>query len=256
MGLKDLLFGSRSEESSTQTQTGGGASSSRSSVAFEELFQSLYGGAGAAAASVNTGALSGAASQLFSGGLGFLEQLQGGGAGADALKARLSDTSGRDAQIEQLRTSLGDFFNEELLPGITDMGVATGTLGGDRERVAIEQAAKAVGGQFSTGAASILSSDQGQRDAVASTLAQIEQGGAGMGLNALGSLYGLAGAGETAALTPYELLASILGGPTVLQESNAVDFFNSSMTSKSKGGSQGLAQAFLGGGGLGMSFGA
>ncbi len=293
MSLKDILFGKASQESSQSesTQIGGsaassfgrtgsgsssssfGASTSQDRVAFDELFASLYGGSAAAAGAIDTGAISGAAERLFSGGLDFLQQLQGN-AGTDALAARIGDTSARDAQLETLRTQLGDLFNEQLIPGITSEGVATGTLGGSRSAVAKAQAAKSVAGQFSTGAASIISEDQRQRDAAATSLAEFGLTGAEGGLNALGDLYGLAASGETAALTPYEILSQIMGGPTVLGSSQATDvasalsssfgeegsqsygfdFGTSKSSSQGRGGTQGLAQAFLAGGGLGLSF--
>lgn len=208
------------EQGSSALSTSTGRSSADQRIAFEDLFRSLYGGAGAAAAGVDTGVISGSAKQLFSGGLGFLETLQGG---SDALAARAGDTSARDAQLALLKSQLGDFFGEELMPGVTDVGVATGTLGGARDAVARAQAAKAVGGQFATGAASIISSDQQRRDTLATEAARLKQGGAAVGLSSLESLLGLSSAGEFAQLSPYEALASIYGGPTVLGSSQSED---------------------------------
>ena len=223
----ELSFGfdeasSFGEQGSSSLSSSTGRSSADQRIAFEELFASLYGDAGAAAKGVNTGVISGAAKQLFSGGLGFLETLQGN-AGTDALEAGLGDTSSRDAQLELLRTQLGEFFNEELVPGVTDVGVQSGTFGGARDGVLRSQAAKAVAGQFSTGAAGIITADQQRRDAAATQLAQLKQGGAAGGLSALNSLLGLSSAGEFAALSPYEALASIMGGPTVLGSSQSED---------------------------------
>jgi hypothetical protein len=200
-----------------------GQASANQRVAFEQLFAQLYGGAGAAAAGINTGAISSAGQQLFSGGLDFLQQLQGN-PGTAALAARVGgDTSVRDAQLEVLKTGLGDLFNEELMPGITSTGVATGTLGGSRDAVARAQAAKAVAGQYATGAASILSSDQAQRDAAAGKLGELSLGSAATGLSSLDSLYGIASGGELAGLAPYQMLAAIMGGPTVLGSSQSTD---------------------------------
>lgn len=228
-------FGTSGSESSSSSF---GTSSADQRIAFEDLFKSLYGGSAAAAAGLDPTNISGAAKQLFSGGLNFLEQLQGGDAGTRALEGRLTDTSGRDAQLETLRSSLGDFFNEELIPGITAGGVATGTLGGSRDAVEKAQAAKAVAGQFSTGAAQIISGDQAQRDAAAGTLSTLKQQGAQGGLNALNSLLGLVSQGEFAALSPYEALASIFGGPTVLGSSQSTDVASSLAQAFSEQGSQ------------------
>lgn len=257
------------ETGSTSTQTGRSGSQQR--LAFEELFASLYGGAGRAASAVNAGGLAETAQQLFTGGLTFLEGL-GGGAGADALEARIGDTTARDAQLETLRGELGELFNEELMPGVTSLGVSTGTLGGSRDSVLRAQAAKAVAGQFSKGAAGIISADQAQRDNAAATVARLKQSGAAGGLDALSSLYGLAEGGELAGLMPFQILAQIMGDPTVLGESFSeelglsesfgrqgsqsygFDYGTSTSSSTSKGPTQGLAQAFLGGGGLSMGF--
>lgn len=293
--LGDIIFGSPSksneQSSSSQLQLGGnvatsfgtqgatststssGASSTTQGLAFEDLFKQLYGGAGAAAAGVDTGAIAGAAKQLFSGGVDFLGQLQGG-AGTDYLASRVTGPDeAANAELGALKTSLGDFFSEQLVPGITSEGVSTGTLGGSRDAIARAQAAKAVAGQFSQGAAQILSGSQAQRDQAATQLAGIQGQNAATGLSALSSLYGLAQGGAYAGLSPYEALAQIMGGPTVLSTSQSNEIsqalsdsfgqqgsqsygFNfgtgsSESTGSSKGGTEGLAQAFLGGSGAG-----
>lgn len=237
------LSGSQGQQSSLGTSVSGGQSSTTQSIAFEDLFAKLFGGANAAAAGVNTAGITGAANRLFSGGVDFLGQLQGG-AGQDALKARIGDTSARDAQLGALKTSLGDLFNEQLLPGITSQAVSAGTLGGSREAIAQAQAAKAVGGQFAQGAAQIIGTDQAQRDAAAAQLAGIDVSGAQAGLAALPGLFGLANAGANAPLDVFGKLASIYGGPTVLSQSSAqqsataTDIANAMSSSFGQQGSQ------------------
>jgi hypothetical protein len=205
---------------STSTSSSVGGSSQQ--IAFGDLFQQLYGGAASAAAGVDTGGISTAANQLFTGGLGFLDTLSGGNAGTAELAARASDNTARDAQLGVLQQQLGDLFNTQLLPGIKSGGVATGTLGGSRDAVQIGQAAKSVASQFSTGAASIISADQAQKDAAAGKLADVTNTGAATGLSALQSLFGLASSASTAGLQPYQILSSILGGPTTLTNSSQV----------------------------------
>ena len=292
MSLGSLLFGSPSKEqqTSSQLQLGGqasvqgssslsdsiaralssGQSTSQQNIAFENLFQQLYGGASSAAAAIDTSGLSDTAKQLFSGGLNFLQQLQGN-AGTDALTARIGDTSTRDTQLSALQQGLGQLFNEQLLPGITSQGVATGTLGGSRQAIEKAQAAKAVAGQYAQGAAQLIGMDQAQRDQAAAQLAGLTGQNAATGLSALPSLFGLAQGSATVGLTPYTALAQILGGPTVLTQQQATDQSTSSSiaksiadsfgqsygfdfgTSKSQGtstgGTQGLVQAWLSGGG-------
>lgn len=189
-------FGNQGSQSSSLSQ-GSSVGGSSQTVAFEDLFKKLYGGASGAADAVNTGAISTAAKSLFTSGTGFLDTLSG--VGSDATT---------DAQVGALKTTLGDFFNEQLLPGITREGVSTGTLGGSRDAVATGQAAKGVASQLSAGVASIL----GNRDAA-------KTGAAGTGLSALQSLLGIDTQGELAGLSPYQALAQIVGGPTVLGSS-------------------------------------
>lgn len=191
-------FGQQGAQSTSLSQ-GGSQSSSQQTVAFEDLFKSLYGGASAAAAGADTGAISTQAKQLFTSGTGFLDSLSS--VGSDA---------GTSAQLDVLKSQLGDFFNEQVLPGITREGVSTGTFGGSRDAIAKELAAKSVAGQFSTGAAQIL----GQQN-------QEKIGAAGTGLSALQSLLNIGSSEQFAGLQPYQILAQIMGGPTVLGSSVA-----------------------------------
>jgi hypothetical protein len=156
------------------------------------------------------------------------------------------------------------------VPGVRSAGIATGTFGGSRDAVATAQAAKAVSGQFAQGAAQILGQDQSQKIQAATALAGAQGQGASSGLNALGGLYGLAQGGASAALSPYQMLSQILGGPTVLGSSSSLDvasaisnsfgeqgsqsygfdYGTSHSQSTGTGPTQGLAQSFLSGGGL------
>lgn len=236
MGLFDIGYSKQKSQSTQQSssaslgssfsegssQSSGQAGSSQS-IAFEELFRSLYGDAfkGAAAVSANTGILQGEAAQLFSGGTKFLDMLSGGPAN-DYLDARLTGPdAAAGAQLNALSSSLGDFFNEQLLPGIKGRGIAAGTYGGARTDVAESLAAKQVAGQFSQGAASILANSQAQRDAAAATRGTQQIQSASAGLTALPSLFQLAQGGANAALSPYLALAQILGGPTTLTQSQS-----------------------------------
>ncbi len=213
------LGGSQSAQTSGASQFG--QSTSQQQIAFQDLFQQLYGGASVAAKGVNTAGLSDTANQLFSGGVSFLQQLQGN-AGTDALAARVGDTSARDSQLGALQSSLGDFFNEQLLPGVVSRGVSSGTYGGSRDAVASSMAAKQVAGQYAQGAAQIIGTDQQQRDTAAAQLGGLQQQGALGGLSSLASLFGLASSGAQAGLSPFETLAQIFGGPTTLTQAQSV----------------------------------
>lgn len=241
-------------------QSTSGAQSTQG-IAFADLFSQLYGGASGAAAqaSRNVPIFQGEAAQLFSGGVDFLSQLQGNPA-TDYLASRVTGPdSAAQAQLGALGQGLGDFFKEQLLPGITGGGVSTGTLGGARQGVNIAQAAKGVAGQFTQGAASILASSQAQRDAAAGTLGAQTIQGAATGLGALPGLLGLSQAGANASLNPYLALSQILGGPTVLTQSQAGSQSSSQdiarALSESFGLSYGTSQSTSKGKSVGVSFG-
>lgn len=210
-------FGEQGAQSSSLSQ-GSSVGGSSQSIAFEDLYKKLYGDASGAAAGVDTGAISTQAKQLFTSGTGFLDTLSN--VGSDATT---------NAKLGVLKSTLGDFFTEQLMPGVTRGGVSTGTLGGSRDAVATAQAAKAVAGQFATGAADIL----GQQD-------QAKIQASGTGLSALQSLLGIGSAGETAGLQPYEALSQILGGPTTLGTSfsNSQDIATQLSNSFGSSGSQ------------------
>jgi len=246
------------DSSSQSTQIGGSEATSfgnsGQTIAFQDLFQKLFGGANAAANGVNSGGLSEVANQLFSGGSSFLDSLQDN-TGLDALESRAGDTTARDANLDVLKTSLGDFFNEQLIPGIASEGIATGTYGGSRGDVAKAQAAKAVSGQFATGAASILNADQAQRDAAAANLGGLKVQGAQVGTDLISQMFGLAQGGATAGLLPYQILSQIMGGPTTLTDSESgsqsygFDFGSSTSQSHSQGSSIGVGLGIPAGGG-------
>ena len=237
---------SLSDSLSQSRSSSGGQSTSAQGIAFQDLFAQLFGNASGAAGQAAEAApiLQGQAAQLFSGGVDFLSQLQNGGAGEAALTSRIGDTSARDAQLEALQSGLGDLFSEELNPAITGRAVAAGQLGGGRQGVAQGQAAKAIASQYAQGASSIIASDQAQRDQAAAQLASLQQGGAAAGLSALPGLMGIGQAGSMAGLAPYEALAGILGGPTVLTQGQSSQFGESSSDAIARAISQAFGEDF------------
>lgn len=218
--------------------------SSNQRIAFEDIFRELYTGAtGAASKAAGMVPLfQGQAADLFSSGADFLDRL-GVGAGEDYLQSRLTDTSTRDAQLNVLKSRMGELFNEELNPAITARGVATGTLGGGRQGVAQGQAAQRVAREFSAGATDIISRDQAAKDTAAGALMTGRTQASAVGLSALPGLYDVAEGGLNAGLSPYAALSQVLGGPTVLGSSEEIaaaisrafgeDFSQSSSKSKS-----------------------
>lgn len=211
---------SGSDSASSSRGVSGGQSTQ--SVAFADMFASMFGNAGGAAARAAGAApsLTGTANTLFNSGGQFLEQL-GGGAGADYLERRLgADNPVLDEQIGALGSDVGRFLREQVNPGITDAGVATGTLGGGRQGVAQGLASRAATEEFARGATALRAGDVAARDAAAGSLMSNRTNAAGAGLGALPGLFGLAQGGNMAELSPYLALAQIMGGPTVLGQSS------------------------------------
>lgn len=249
---------SRSRSGSQDVSTSRQGSRSTQDIAFRDLFQSLYSNAATAAAGAAAGGpgIGNAASMLFSGGTDFLEQLQGGDASA-YLEARMRGEGGLvDEQIAALKSDLGSLFSEELNPAIAGEAVAAGGYGGGRQGVAQGIAVGKIAEQFTKGATAIRGADIASRDAAARDLYGLRTDAAKAGISALPSLLDLKQKGQLAELAPYQALASIFGGPTVLGESSSFGrsdseaiarsisdsfgFDTSKATSKGKSGSIGF----------------
>ena len=214
---------SSSFDSSGSVSGSGGVSGSESeqAIAFEDVFARLFGGAEGAAGGLDPSMLTDAANSLFSSGTGFLQGI-GGDQGTEYLQDRLSgDNEVLQEQIDLLGQDLGNFFNEELMPGITSEAVGGGQLGGGRQGVAQGKAISEVGDQFTRGATALRAGDIGARDAAAGTLSGNAISGASVGLGGLSAVGGAADMGFSAGLAPYERLSAILGGPTVLGSSSS-----------------------------------
>jgi hypothetical protein len=171
------------------------------------------------------------ASQLFTGGTGFLQGL-GGDAGTDYMKSRLSSENPvLGEQIKQLQTDTGRLFNEELNPAITASAVAGGSLGGGRQGVAQGAAARAASEAFEKGATTLRAGDVAQRDSIAAQVAQGSLAAASTGLGALPGLLDLSERGVNEELGIYKNLGSILGGPTTLTQASSDQFSRSTAQS-------------------------
>ena len=229
-------------------------SQSQQRIAFEDIFARLFGGAESAAAGLDPSMLTEASNFLFGAGTDFLGGL-GGDAGTQFLQNRLAgDNQVLEEQIGLLGEDLGTFFREELNPAITGQAVAGGQLGGGRQGVAQGAASAAVTDEFRRGATALRAGDIAARDAAAGLLAQQDLAARQTGLGALPGLAGIAEFGFGAAMQPYERLAAILGGPTVLTEASsfgsAADFaraFSSSFgrsRSTTESGSKGRSVSF------------
>lgn len=250
MGLLDSLFGG-SKTSSTQrqesdsfgygansansssvsgaTSTGrsagvtgsSGTSRSGSSVFSSDLLRQLYSGALSTADAINPGLATERVNQLFTGGTSILDRLGGGGAGQTYLESRLSGDNSKilEDQIGAIGSDLGDFFKNEINPTLTGDAISAGALGGGRQGVAQSGALSDIFKEFSTQAANLRAQDVTNRDAAALGLLGAQNASAQTGVSAIGQLSGLASGTE--ALDPYLQLSQILGGPTVLNESES-----------------------------------
>jgi hypothetical protein len=219
VGSSSSLDFSRSGGESGGESVGG--SQSQQTIAFEDIFARLFGGAADAAGGLDPSLLSEQANQLFSGGLEFLDSLSGG-PGTDFLQSRVSGESPvLGEQISALGEDIGKFFNEQILPGISSEAVGGGTLGGGRQGVAEGIAGEGALREFQRGSTMLRAEDIRARDAAAATLGEQRIAGASAGLGGLNILGGIAEFGFGAELAPFERLAAILGGPTVLGESSS-----------------------------------
>lgn len=213
---------------SASNAVSGGESQSNQTIAFEELYRQLYGGASRAAGDVAMQApeLRNAASQLFTGGSQFLQSL-GDNAGTNYMEDRLNDDSGVEDIINSMRSDAGALFSEELNPAITSRAVAGGTLGGGRQGVAQGIAQGQVAREFTSKAADLRFADRASKDAIAANIASNSIAAASTGLGALPGMLDILERGQNAELAPYSNLAGILGGPTTLTTANSSDFSRS-----------------------------
>jgi hypothetical protein len=204
----------------------GGQSTSRQTLAFEDLFSQLFGGSAAAAAGINTGSITSAANNLFSNGTEFLQTL-GLDAGTDYLTGEIQNYDKlADAQVDQLSEDVARFLGEDVA-AIDSRGVAAGTLGGSRGELQRGVAEGERAREFIRGSTAIRQGAQGRTDSLAQFLSGQSTTNAGLGLSALPGLLGLQETGAMSGLSPFLALSQIYGGPTVLTDAQSTDFGSS-----------------------------
>jgi hypothetical protein len=106
------------------------------------------------------------------------------------------------AQVGQFGQELGNIFSRNIAPTIASQFGLAGGLGGDRQALALGEAAGRLGEQFRGGALDILGDS-----------ARLALGANQAGLGSLGGLFGL---GNAALFGSLPGLQSLLGAPTVL----------------------------------------
>jgi len=236
-------YGYNGSESSDVSQAisqavSGSSSTSTQTLANQDIFSQLFGGATTAANKYasNASEVEAAARQLFTGGTGFLESLQSN-AGSEYLTSRLEGNQLLDEQISQLGTDINDYYSNTINPNLRRNSAMTGTLGGGRQGVAEGLSARAQGEQFTEGALKLRTDDMAMRDQAANDLLTGTNASAATGIAGLSSVLGLAqeGAGG-AGLDAFSQLSQILGQQQTLT--------NAQSTSSSVSTSQQIAEAF------------
>ena len=210
------ISGSKSSSQSTSTQD----------VFAADLFRKLFGEASNVAGGIDTAGLTERANELFDSGTGFLGDLQEISAGEDVsgqfLSSLISGEGGFvDENIAALSEDLGQFFNEELLPGITSEAVGGGQLGGGRQGVAQGKAVESIGREFRRGSLDIRNADLRRRQEAAQTLSAQRLSASQAGLTGAQQQFDLANAATLAPFSPFLTLSQILGSPTTLTQSQS-----------------------------------
>ena len=119
-------------------------------------------------------------------------------------------------QLGMLGSSLGDMFNNTVMPGLTSQANSAGGLGGSRHQLGIGQAAGNMFDQFQQGATSIMGNAYNQAANSAGQLQQSMMGAAGAMPGMGGDIFNLGMSPFNAAWAPLQNQAGLLGGPTVL----------------------------------------
>lgn len=207
--------GSQSVSSGGSVSTGG----SQDRLAFEDLYQQLYGGAsGVAGGLADNPFLSQTANQLFASGQGILGGLQND-AGSKYLTDVLTSNGNVDEQIGLLGEDINKFLSESALPSIRRTAMGAGQLGGSRQGVAEGQALDIATNQFARGAADIRNQNLNRQLQAGGQLSAQNIQAAQTGLAGNAGLYDLANQGFLSGLSPYAALASIYGDKVTLGSS-------------------------------------
>lgn len=163
--------------------------------------------------------LQGTADQLFE---------QGQGIGQQFTQNQFLDALGQQAggnpdlvaaQTGQLGSDLGTFFREQLLPQINQGAFQTGQLGGGRQGVAEGVAAGKVADAFSRGSLGFQTADAAASQQAAQAGGQLFGQGAQAQGDLLSSLFGIQQGAFGAGFAPGQQLQQLIGGPTVLDQS-------------------------------------
>ncbi len=117
-------------------------------------------------------------------------------------------------QIDTLSQSLGEQFNNQIMPGIASGAQMAGQFGGARQGVAEAQAAGQFADAFADGATSIMSNAY-------NTANQAAMFGAQQYANNAMQYNDMLTSQQAQNMMPYLTLSQILGSPTVLNNSRS-----------------------------------
>jgi hypothetical protein len=131
-------------------------------------------------------------------------------AGMTGLLGQLDPSAQIAQQTDALSSGLGNLFRNEINPTIESNAIAGGGLGGGRQGVAQGVASGQIADAFTQGLAQITGQANQQAQGAASLIPGLAQANIGN-----------ANAGQGAGLDIMSQLASILGGPTVLNQSDS-----------------------------------
>jgi hypothetical protein len=177
------------------------------------------------------------------GGLGAMGDLAAGNTQGQQLMAQQASGSSPvlGAQIGQLGQDLSKFFSQSLMPGIQGEAVAVNAMGNPRQGIAQGLAAQGVTDAFGRGVTDLRTADYQNQLGAAQALTQSQgmgaqglsnlglgsmglgQQGYGQGMASLSGLYGLGMSPFSAQWSPLQNLAGIIGGPTVLGQSQSTN---------------------------------
>jgi hypothetical protein len=163
-------------------------------------------------------------------------------AGAQGQMANMAQTGGMAAQfaggnqelqnrqISDLGTSMGNFFNEQLAPGIRGSAVAAGGMGGGRQQLAMGQAAGDVAEQYQQGVTGIMSNNYGMQQQAAFQADQNKMGAAGMQSSLAGMMSNLGMNDVNMNWSNLQNLQGLMGSPTVLNSGGSQAYSQSENT--------------------------
>lgn len=161
------------------------------------------------------------------------------------------------AQIAQLGMNIGQQFREQILPGLGSQFAQAGQRGGSRHALAAGLGADRAMQQFAQGATALGSNAYNQQLAANQALAQYGMSGFGQAQNTQlaaqqGQLAGVQGMAsfmpqaQNAQMMPFQIGASVIGAPSVLNYGldYGYNIDSSQSSSKGKSSSSGLDLGF------------